>query len=100
MIKHIVMWNLPEQHRIHDKVKKMRKIKCLLEELKPIIKEIRHIEVGINITNNEFSKDIVLYSEFENEQDLASYLKNPEHIKVSKLISNLQKDKKVVDYYV
>jgi hypothetical protein len=86
MIKHIVMWKLKEVSECGDRIQNAKKMKHELEALKTKIPQIRHIEVGINNIASDASYDIVLYSEFANEQDLETYQKHPEHLKVAEFI--------------
>jgi len=60
MIKHIVMWKLKDFAEEANKAVNAQKIKELLESLKDKIKEIKHIEVGINIINSDASADVAL----------------------------------------
>ena len=76
------------------------RIKQLLERLKHRIKEIRSIEVGINTNDSPDAFDIVLYSEFDNINDLNAYQNHPEHLKVGEFVSKVRLERKVVDYEV
>jgi hypothetical protein len=100
MIKHIVMFTLKDFAAGASRAENARKIKSLLEGLKTRIKEIRSLEVGININHSPDSYDIVLYSEFANAQDLAIYQNHPEHLKAGEFIGKVRIDRKVVDYQV
>ncbi len=100
MIKHIVMWKLKEVAECGDRVQNARKMKQELEALKSKIPQIRHIEVGVNSIPSEGSYDVVLYSEFENEQGLALYQKHPEHLKVAEFIGTVRERRAVVDYTI
>lgn len=95
MVKHIVMW------RIKDKNQEvMNKIKVDLEALKGKIDEIKAFEVGINFNPSDAAFDVVLYSEFEDEEALDRYQKNPDHLKVAEFIRGAVIDRVVVDYNV
>lgn len=96
MIKHIVMWNLKEENRM----KNAKKLKVLLEDLKKDIKEINEIEVGINLNNSNASMDVILYSVFNNLDDLDIYQNHPKHLKVKKFVKEIATDRKVVDYEI
>jgi tRNA(His) 5'-end guanylyltransferase len=98
MIKHIVFWKLKDFAEGADKKENARKIKRLLEGLKHKIKEIKHIEVGININDTPAAYDIVLYSEFASTQDLDAYQNHPEHIKAGEFVGKVRLDRRVVDY--
>lgn len=100
MIKHIVMWKLKEVSECGDRLQNAKKMKHELEALKTKIPQIRHIEVGINNIPSDASYDVVLYSEFNNEQDLELYQKHPEHLKVAEFIGKARERRAVVDYHV
>lgn len=65
MVKHVVAWKLKDEAEGNNKEKNAKIIKENLERLKDVIKEIKHIEVGININTSNAAFDLVLYSEFE-----------------------------------
>lgn len=96
MIKHIVMWKLKEE----SKEENARKIKEDLEGLNNIIKEALSIEVGIDINKSEQAYDVVLYSTFNSLEDLDSYQKNNDHLKVASFIKKVASSRVVVDYEV
>jgi hypothetical protein len=91
MIKHIVMWKFDTG----DAVQKAQK---LLEELPGKIPEIVDYEAGINISSRPAALDLVLYSSFRNENDLAAYAQHPDHVAVASFITSHAKKTHVVDY--
>lgn len=100
MIKHIVMWKLKEFAESKGKLENANIIKAILENLQKEIKQIRFIEVGINITKSIQAYDIILYSEFEDIDDLNIYQNHPSHMKVSEFIGNVRDERIVVDYEI
>lgn len=100
MIKHIVMWKLKEVAECGDRIQNARKMKRDLEALKSKIPQIKHIEVGLNSLPSEGSYDVALYSEFENEKDLETYQKHPDHLKVAEFINTVRERRAVVDYTI
>jgi hypothetical protein len=97
MVKHIVMWKIKDGFN-KDEIYEQIKEKVL--SLKEFIPEIKHIEVGRNITASINAYDVVLYSEFDSKEDLDTYLVHPEHVKVADFIKTVISDRKVVDYIV
>jgi hypothetical protein len=97
MVKHIVMWKIKDGFN-KDEIYEQIKEKVL--SLKEFIPEIKHIEVGRNITASINAYDVVLYSEFGSKEDLDTYLVHPEHVKVADFIKTVISDRKVVDYIV
>ncbi|MBY6949967.1 Dabb family protein [Clostridium botulinum] len=100
MIKHIVMWKLKEFAEGKSKLENANIIKINLEDLKHRIDEVKLIEVGVNINNSQQAYDVVLYSEFENLEDLNLYQNHPDHVKVGELINKVKEDRIVTDYEV
>jgi hypothetical protein len=69
-----------------------------LEALQDKIKEIRHIEVGININESEQAYDVVLYSEFNSIEDLNIYQNHQEHLRVAEFVGKVREARVVTDY--
>lgn len=100
MIKHIVMWKLKDFAESSSKKENALKIKASLEGLKSKIKEIKFLEVGININDSPDFYDIVLISAFNEAKDLENYQKHPAHVKAAEFINEVRLERKVVDYIV
>ena len=100
MIKHIVMWRLKDFANGASKEENAKKLKSHLESLKSKIKEIKHIEVGINIKSSDAASDVVLYSEFDSMDDLEVYQRHPEHMKIVDFANEVRLERRVVDYQV
>jgi hypothetical protein len=98
MIKHIVLWKLKDFAEGASREQNAKRMKLELEALKKKIPLIRHIEVGINMMPSEGADDVALYSEFANEQDLDSYQKHPEHIRIADFVAKVRESRAVVDY--
>ncbi len=100
MLKHIVMWKLQEFAEGKSRKENALYIKSRLEALKEKIPQIRFIEVGVNINPSEMAYDAILYSEFNNEEELEIYQKHPEHKKVSEYVAKVREGRVVGDYIV
>ena len=100
MIKHIVMIKLKSFPKEEDKDKNALKLKEELEGLKEIIKEINFFEVGINFSPSASAYDLVIISEFKNNDALDKYRTNPEHQKVLEFLRSISSKTIVVDYEV
>jgi len=100
LIKHIVMWKLKEFAEGKSKLENANIIKINLEDLKHKIDEVKLIEVGVNINNSQQAYDVVLYSEFENLEDLNLYQNHPDHVKVGEFINKVKEERIVTDYEV
>jgi Stress responsive A/B Barrel Domain len=100
MIKHIVMFKVKESANGADKSQNIRRIKSDLEALPEKIAEIKFFEVGTNFSNAGMAYDLVLISEFESKEDLYSYQKHPDHVKVANFVNSVCENRIVADYIV
>ncbi|HET6528835.1 MAG TPA: Dabb family protein [Balneolaceae bacterium] len=102
MIRHIVMWKLKNDAQGASKEKNAQKMKLILEGLKIKIDEIKNVEVGINISNEDEETgskfDVVLISDFETELDYTMYTRNAHHQKALKFINSVVEERHFVDY--
>lgn len=98
MIKHIVLWNFRPQAEGRNKEENVELAREKLLGLKNSIAEVKSIEVGININTGQDAYDLALYSEFENEKDLDTYQKHPEHLKAVDFLRKVRDKRVVVDY--
>lgn len=104
MIRHVVMWKLKDEAEGATKDKNAEKMKLILEGLKVKIEEIKNVEVGINITDNDEETgspyDVVLISDFETELDYTMYTRNDHHKKAVSFIDSVIEERHFVDYEV
>lgn len=103
MIRHVVMWKLKDEAQGATKEKNAEKMKLILEGLKTSIEEIKNVEVGININedeDNDMAYDVVLISDFETELDFTMYTRNPHHKKAVDFIESVIEQRYFVDYKV
>ena len=98
MFKHIVMWKLKDSAAGNSSIDNAQLIKSSLEKLPILIPQISKYEVGINISDSEVSYDLVLYSDFKNEEDFKIYRDHAEHKKVVDIIRERSAKTHVVDY--
>jgi hypothetical protein len=98
MIKHIVMWKLKDFSEGRSKADNMLIMKNMLEALNGKIPGLEKLEVGLGIGGSETSFDMVLYSEFQDEQALETYQNHPEHLIVREFVGKVREKREVVDY--
>ncbi|MFP4059805.1 MAG: Dabb family protein [Bacteroidota bacterium] len=96
MIKHIVMFKVSKADNQFDD--NMTRLSRALTDLDGKIPEIKFFEVGRNISNSPNAADLVLVSEFGNEEELERYREHPEHLKVLELIKEICTEVRVTDY--
>ncbi len=98
MIKHIVMWRLKQEAAGATKQENAMRLKESLESLKDKIESLKAVEVGINYNPSPAAFDVVLYSEFDDEEGLNAYQNHEEHLKIVDFVGEIRTDRAVVDY--
>ncbi len=93
MITHIVTFKLKDRS-----VQNLEKSKNILMNMENKIPELKHIEVGIDITNSEISHDIALFTKFNSIEDLEAYQNNPIHLEVAEYVFSVAELVAVVNY--
>jgi hypothetical protein len=97
VIKHIVMWNLrgdsPAEKR--DCIAQLQRS---FESLRGRIPGLLHLEIGVDSSRIDYACDVVLYSEFENQEALDGYAVHPEHLRVKRELANLRTARHQVDF--
>ena len=96
MLKHIVMFKIIEPDGQSDL--NTTRLHKALENLPGKIPVIKYYKVGRNVSKSPNAADLVLVSEFENEEDLHRYRDHPEHVKVLDLVKEICTETRVVDY--
>jgi hypothetical protein len=82
MVKHIILWKLKDELTAEEKIFVKADIKSGLEGLKGKIPGL--IDISVQTETLESSNvDLMLYSEFENEEALKGYAVHPEHVAVA-----------------
>ena len=98
MIKHIVMFKFKEFSLERDKQENIQLVKESLQSLSPKIREIESFELGVNLASASNAYDLVLLSEFTSPEELVSYQKHPEHVRVAEVAGQVCESRIVVDY--
>ncbi len=73
MLRHIVMWTLKDE----NKSASAQTIKEKLEALQGQVPGLVNVEVGIDLGSIESNYDVVLISDFDNEEALSAYQNTP-----------------------
>ncbi len=98
MINHIVLFKLKKYNSESEKQNIICSIEDALLGLSGKIKELKHIEVGVNYELAAKSHDICLITHFETVADLDVYRVHPEHVKVADLIGQHAIERAAVDF--
>jgi len=98
MVKHIVMWKFNDTAEGKTKDENMDIVKNGLLALKPIIPEIKYIELGKDVSRTDMSYDLALITEFETLEDLHTYKIHPEHQKVANYVAKVTNSRGVIDF--
>ena len=98
MIKHIVMWQLKEQAEGNDRKTNAQFVKSKLEAMVGLVPGMVKLEIGVDLGLDASGFDLVLYSEFENQEALAAYQSHPEHKAVFPFIASVRESRCAVDY--
>lgn len=98
MIKHIVMFKLKAFETPAEKEAKLQEIKDKLEALIDKVDVLRSIRVDFNC-NPEETWDLILTTELDTLEDVATYANHPQHVAVAKgIIGPVKADRACVDY--
>ena len=65
--------------------------------LRPIIPQLKRMEIGEDISHTEMSMDLVLLTEFDSVEDMKIYAGHPEHLKVSAYVRKVIETRVVID---
>ncbi|HZX29196.1 MAG TPA: Dabb family protein [Telluria sp.] len=100
MLKHIVMWKLKESAEGADKATNARLMKEKLDACAGIVPGILKFEVMLAQPGLEATYDVVLYSEFADQEALAAYASHPVHKAVIPFIGAVRDARQCMDYIV
>ena len=82
MIKHVILWKLKEEYSDEEKTVICANAKEALEGLVGRIEGLTTVSVETRRLPSS-SADLMLYSEFETQEHLSAYQKNPLHCDVA-----------------
>lgn len=97
MVKHIVMWNVRGETPAQKK-ESAELVKTAFESLSGKIPGLTRLEVGLDVSAVDYACDVVLYTEFENQESLEAYASHPEHLRVKQVVGDIRIARHQVDY--
>ena len=99
MVRHVIIWTLKKNMTEEEKTWALLKAKRGLESLKGKIDGLESIKVQID--NLESSNaDMLLDATLADEEALAAYQKNPDHMEVGKFIKEIICERRCIDYLI
>lgn len=99
MIRHIVFFRMKGEGT-DDVRRNALELKARLEALPPLIKEIRHLETGLDVVRSEASYDLSLTVDVDDLSALEAYRVHPAHQEVVAFVKEASTARAVVDYEV
>lgn len=93
MITHIVCFKLRERSE-----ENAQKTKDVLMSMEGKIKQLLHLEVGVDVLHAERSYDVVLICKFDSMDDLDEYQVHPVHQDIVKYIKSVGEASVSVDF--
>ena len=98
MLKHIVMWTFKDHAEGAAKATNLRRAKELLDACADIAPGTHRFEVAIAQSGFECTYDLVLYSEFEDQEALDAYQNHPQHVALKPFIAAVRAERQCMDY--
>lgn len=99
MLRHIITWKLAAESTA-DKIENSATIAAALQELVPLIPEIRSLTVASNVVSLGTNWDLVLVADYDDEAALRTYIDHPEHQRVVGIIRPLVAQRAAVDFLI
>lgn len=96
-IQHIVMWRV-RGDTLQERTAACEMVKAAFHGLKGLIPGICQLEVGINISTEDYACDVVLVSTFSDLAALNAYAEHPAHLRVKQELRDLRIARFMVDY--
>jgi hypothetical protein len=93
MVKHIVFFKLEDNSEANKQAVKTR-----IMSMQGKMDYVRHLEVGVNFSQEERAFDLALISDFDTKEDLARYAVDPVHVEVVNYLKSINTQTKAVDY--
>ena len=101
MIRHVVMFKFLSEADGRSKAENVRLTAERLRALPALIPEILHSEVHIGAEGAaDANCDLLLISDFESLDALATYIKHPDHKAIGAFMRPLRESRAAVDYVI
>jgi hypothetical protein len=100
LLRHIVMWKLKESAEGGTRAENIVKLKAKLESCRSIVAGQGHFEVGVAQPGLEATCDVILVSDFDNQQALQAYQVHPKHVAIKDFVAAVRETRQCIDYEV
>jgi Stress responsive A/B Barrel Domain len=101
MIKHIVMWTLKDHAEGADKAANLKLVAAKLESCRGIVPGMRAFEVLTSAPAGlEFTADIALYAEFDDQAALQAYQTHAAHKAIGPFVGAVRLTRNCLDVEV
>jgi len=100
MIKHIVMWKLKDHAEGADRATNAARMKDKLEACAQLSPGTLKFEVALAQPGLEATYDVILYSEFTDQEALAQYAAHPTHKAIIPFIAAVRAERQCMDYAI
>lgn len=100
MIKHIVMWKFKDEAEGASKATNIGKVKTLLEDCAGLVPGLLKLEVAAAMPGLEATYDLVLYTEFSDQDALDAYQNHPKHVAIKPFIAAVRQERQCMDYEI
>lgn len=98
MVGHIVMWKLKDTAEGKTAAENAQIMKDMLGALPGLIPQLRKLVVSTEVFASIPETQVVLYTEFDNADDLQIYQVHPEHQKCVAFVQAVAAERRMVDY--
>jgi hypothetical protein len=95
-----VMWKFKEHAEGADKATNLRRAKLMLDDCADIAPGTVRFEVAIAQSGLECTYDLVLCTEFEDQEALAAYQQHPRHAALKPFMAAVVAERQCMDYLV
>lgn len=97
MIEHVVMWKFAESAEGKTREENMQIVRDRLLALPAVIKEIKLMQVGRDVSRTDMSYDMMLRTRFESLDALHTYKVHPAHVAVAEYVAKVKTARVVLD---
>lgn len=97
IVRHIVMWNVRGDTR-EERAASIALVREKFEGLRGRVPGLLSLEIGADISRISYACDIVLVTDFKDQDALSAYASDPLHLEVRDALTGIRTDRHQVDY--